>query len=150
MKLVKADILSGIDSTVVKNGTIDYFCELELEQFRFDNGNINHSDSFNYFIKKYSDDIVFYKQEKKSGYNCVALYKGVTMVGIGDFMTKNGKIIKSLNKTDVWHTHSLYKLQKAVLSKYFKNIYDNRCRYPTIKPSAVMLWGKISDVIFDL
>jgi hypothetical protein len=143
------NILEGIDSQLIENARNQYFAESHLEKFKSSIGKVNYAESFKYFMEKFKSDLHFYKQEKHSGYNCIALFKNVSIVGIGDFMTAEGKKIKTeLELTEKFETYSIFKLKKVVLEKKFKNIWDERCRFPNFKPSAEEYWKEVEKNIF--
>jgi uncharacterized phage-like protein YoqJ len=112
----------------------------------------NFAASYDFFKKHYFDDLAFYKQDKKSGYSCLALYKNVALVGIGDFMTSTGKTIKESHpETKTWENNSLRNYKKAILKAiYGDDIYDNRYRSPVVyKQKAEKMWEKIAPILFE-
>lgn len=139
----------NIDTKLIENARNERFAELQLEKFKSKIGKVNYSASLKYFLENFSNDISFYRQDKSSGYNCIALYKNVSVVGIADFLTAEGKKIKSeLPETEKFYVYSTFELKKSVLKAHFENFWDGRCRYKTFKPSAEAFWCQVEKSIF--
>jgi hypothetical protein len=148
-KLSAEQILENIDPKIVQNARNAYFALTLLKKFKHENGKIDYVKAYEYFAENFPEDITYKKQNTRCGYNCIALFRGVEMVGIGDFFTERGKQIESRHpETDVWITQSIEKLFKIIASKYFKDLYDQRTRYGAYKPTVRKFLGRVETVIF--
>jgi hypothetical protein len=141
--------LNNIDKKIIECAIIEKYAQSELEQFKFENGNINQKLAYEHFLKNHKKDLTFYKQQKHSGYDVIVIYKGVTKIFVQDFFTSKGKEIEeTLKESKNWNYKAVIDFCKAVLAENYKGSpHDKRTRYNSYKPSAEAMFNAAIDLL---
>ena len=150
MKIKTDQIFKGISQELIDNAKIELEVDriIEAEGFIHEStGKTDNNETYEFFKANYREDLTVYKLKKHSGYDLIVLYKNVAMVGIGDFMTTDGKEMESSFKiVDNWFGNQALKLKRKVLNNLFKDPDDNR-KNLGYKPSVEKVWGMIEKCI---
>jgi len=148
MKIQYEKALNNISNDLVENAKIEIEVSRKIQACGLVDQTTGKTDFDRlYDMFKDSKKITIFKQKKQSGYDVVALYKNVAMVGIADFMTKKGKEMEeSFNVAAEWPVFQTQKLKRKVLYNLFDNPRDNRTDI-AYKPRAEIIWSMIEDFL---
>jgi len=146
MNLNTEKIFNSVDENLIKNAKVEIEVANIINEQGFFNSRtekVDYDACFDFFERKHKEDITIYKLRKASGYDVIALYKGVAMIGIADFSTRRGKAMENgFSEVEDWPTYQSLALKRKVLCNLIKDPFDRRTGNE-FKPTANKLWQLI-------